>query len=57
MGTIFESVKDQPDVCMADAHAVMASFVQMMTAVGGDGQPAAMDEADPQVIAIMSAIP
>jgi hypothetical protein len=27
MGSIFASVKDQPEVCMVDAHAVMQSFV------------------------------
>ena len=30
IGTIFESVKDQPEVCKADAHEVMPSFVQFM---------------------------
>ena len=33
IGTIFESVKDQPEVCRADAHTVMQSFGAIMTSM------------------------
>ena len=53
IGTIFESVKDQPEVCKADAHEVMPSFVQFMALQSAqEGESAPMDEADPQIIAI-----
>ena len=49
-------MKDQPEVCAADAHAVMTIFITMMQGAASEAQtgatPQAMDEADPQIIAI-----
>ena len=45
IGSIFESVKDQPEVCKADALVVMGHFVTMMTATTEAGK-AILDEAD-----------
>ena len=46
-------MKEQPEVCLADAHAVMTAFVALMqgasNAVPGS---TALDEADPSIIAI-----
>ena len=33
IGTIFESVKDQPEVCAPDAHAVMEAFITVLKGV------------------------
>ena len=58
IGYIFESVKDQPEVCKADAHEVMASFVQFMALQSSqDGKSVPLDESDPQIISIQNALP
>lgn len=47
-----ESVKEQPELCKADAHEVMASFLQVMAP-----QQQELNESDPQIISIQTAIP
>jgi len=32
IGTIFESIKDKPELCKQDAHIVMQSFAHIMRA-------------------------
>ena len=44
IGTIIKSVKDQPDVCTADAHIVMQAFSQTLTQCA---QAEKIDESDP----------